>query len=518
MAQPLYVSNLKTAKCPEGCNTVIFGSMKGTIYAYRADVRPHTDNDTLLWSCWLGPPQKGSGAFDMWAADDPWWGIIGTPVIDRAGNSIYAVVWNEDHKYHLYNIALDTGNIKQGPVLVEGSLGPKKFIEGDLQKHKQRAALLLSNGSLYVAFGGDDSTTLSGWMFVYDASTLALKTIWSPIESSDPTALHDGGIWQSGQGPAADSQGNVYLQTGNGVFDAEHNQYGDSLVRLKLGNAGITVADYFAPCNQLYLNAKDCDLDLGSAGPVLFDDFVVVGGKSGELYLMRPEHLARNQSGPIPPPNTTCMTIPACQDGPLVLQKWKTADGHIHGTPIVWQGPGPQKWLYVMGEGSHLNAYPFANGTFNLSGVRRSKWDPHEFYPDAFCARKAMHWMPGGIMSVSSNGNSAGSGIVWVLVPANGDANSYRGVKGMLLALDAEDVSKELWRSQGQDGKSDTGDSFGLLARFVAPTIANGKVFVPTAGDTEELRQWCVDAKSPDSAHPHDFPKHYFLAVYGLKN
>jgi hypothetical protein len=34
MAQPLYVSNLKSAKCPNGSNTVIFCSMKGTVYAY----------------------------------------------------------------------------------------------------------------------------------------------------------------------------------------------------------------------------------------------------------------------------------------------------------------------------------------------------------------------------------------------------------------------------------------------------------------------------------------------------
>src|SRR5450755_3284726 len=50
MAQPLYVSNLKSAKCPDGCNTVIFASMKGTIYAYMADQKPVTVNDTLVWA------------------------------------------------------------------------------------------------------------------------------------------------------------------------------------------------------------------------------------------------------------------------------------------------------------------------------------------------------------------------------------------------------------------------------------------------------------------------------------
>jgi hypothetical protein len=104
-----------------------------------------------------------------------------------------------------------------------------------------------------------------------------------------------------------------------------------------------------------------------------------------------------------------------------------------------------------------------------------------------------------------------GTGIVWALVPANGDSNGYRGVKGMLLAFNAEDVSQELWRSQASDGETDTPDSFGLLARFVPPTVANGKVFVPNAGDREELKRYC-------STRPAKFPDNYAVVVYGLKN
>lgn len=47
MAQPLYVSNLKVpsasvfgttakTKCVDGCNAVVFATMKGTVYAYMA--------------------------------------------------------------------------------------------------------------------------------------------------------------------------------------------------------------------------------------------------------------------------------------------------------------------------------------------------------------------------------------------------------------------------------------------------------------------------------------------------
>jgi hypothetical protein len=123
MAQPLYVSDLKSAKCPAGCNTVIFASMKGTIYAYLADQKPQSQSDTLVWARYLGDPRIGDGTFDMWATDDPTWGILGTPVIDRANNSIYAVVWCADGQYRLYAVALDSGNIKQGPVVGTGSVG-----------------------------------------------------------------------------------------------------------------------------------------------------------------------------------------------------------------------------------------------------------------------------------------------------------------------------------------------------------------------------------------------------------
>ena len=81
----------------------------------------------------------------------------------------------------------------------------------------------------------------------------------------------------------------------------------------------------------------------------------------------------------------------------------------------------------------------------------------------------------------------------------------------MLIAFDADDVSRELWRSQGKDANvSDTKDSYGLLARFNPPTIANGKVFVATAGDTEPLQRY-------GGSRPAPGPANYYLAVFGLK-
>lgn len=67
----------------------------------------------------------------------------------------------------------------------------------------------------------------------YDARMLKQLTIFN----TSPDA-GESGIWQSDSGPAADDDGNVYISTGNGVFDADMprgRDYGDTLLKLHLG-------------------------------------------------------------------------------------------------------------------------------------------------------------------------------------------------------------------------------------------------------------------------------------------
>jgi hypothetical protein len=531
MAQPLYVSNLMVptsvtigatarSKCATGCNAVIFATMKGTIYAYMADQKPTTNSDTLLWATYLSDgnackcdatgPQNGSGNFDMWAVDDPWWGVLSTPVIDRASNSLYAVNWTNDQQYRLYDLSLTTGKIQKGPVLVQGTIGAQTFssnTHGWIQRRKQRAGLLLSKGLLYVAFGGDNAEGLAGWLFVYDAATLTMKTVWSPTPNG-----RNGGIWMAGDAPAADENGNVYLQVGNGDLAPANQSFGDSIVKLQFKNDSLSVTGFFAPCNQMLLD--QCDLDQGSSGAVLFGPFVLGGGKDGRLYLMRTDKMPGYQPGPFPPSAAFCLPgEPDCSDSTDLVQKWQASIGHIHGAPVVWEGPSARTWLFVMGEGDALKAFAFADGKFDTHAPKLGDWMQPKLTQVPACQLQANHgmWMPGGLLGVSSNGSVPGTGIVWAIVPANGDGNSCRGVKGMLIAFDAENTTKELWRSQRKDAtNSDNKDSFGLLARFNPPTIANGKVFLGTAGDAEPLQRYGGPRPAPG-------PANYYLAVYGLK-
>jgi len=530
MAQPLYVSNLRVPgkkiagstaqrKCANGCNAVIFATMKGSVYAYMADQRPTSKDDTLLWSTYLSDqqnchcnatgPQLGTSKVESEGLDDPWWGILSTPVIDRTTNSLFVIDWTNDQQYRLYDLNLTTGAVQKGPVVVDGKVGSQSFAPpaGETQTARQRAGLLLSGGLLYAAFGMDNPDQAGGWLFVYDAATLELKTVWSPTPNG-----RDGGIWMSGDGPSVDDAGNIYLQTGNGVLDPAKNSYGDSIVKLRYQNGAMVLEGFFAPCNQALL--KKCDLDQGSTGAVLFGDSVLGAGKDGKLFLMHTNQMPGYRADAAISQSGGCGSGRSdCEEPAALTQKWQVTKEKISGAPVVWKGPRNQTWLYVMAVGDALKAYPWKDGKFDVQAVTRSDFiQPRlDKVPSCQTNEHGGAWWPGGFIEVSSDGTKPGTGIVWALVPANGDSNHCRGVKGMLLALNAEDITQELWRSQGQDANlTDTDNSFGLLPRFNLPTIANGKVFVSTAGDSEPLRHYRGPRPAPG-------PANYYLTVYGLK-
>jgi hypothetical protein len=508
-AQPLYLSALAidTAANPDAplvqgrFNAVVIATMHNTVYVYDADQekRGPEGRTVPLWATWLGPPRPGSKSIDMWSTNDPEWGILSTPVVSQDKRTLYVVAWHDDGAaglaFRLHALNLQNGTHRLPPVTIgvpstdpsqpckpQGSFNPCV--------HKQRAALLLANNVLYIGFGGDGNR---GALFAFDATTLAQKAVWSPT----PTG-QDGGIWQSGQGPAADADGNVYVLTGNGTFDADTNgqNFGNSFVKLKLESQGFVIKDSFTPCNQAFLNGKD--LDLGSGGPLLLPGNplrIVSGGKEGVLYLVSTSKMGKYVSSP---------TAPDCQN-PNVLQQVKAFEAvihngqthfpNIHGSPVFWNGPDAAR-VYVWGENSPLKAFKFIQGKLeDVATARKSGFRPPE-------------GMPGGMLALSANGKKAGTGIVWAVAPLDGDANQQRGVKGLVLALDAQDVSRTLWTSEQVAER----DRLGLFAKFVPPMIANGKVFVATYGDDEARRTYGTQPEQ----HPTQFPQRYHVVVYGI--
>jgi outer membrane protein assembly factor BamB len=511
VAQPLYVSALQintagnagAAPVQGTFNAVIVATMHNTVYVYKADEENRgPDGRTIpLWATWLGEPRPGTKRIDMWSTNDPEWGILGTPVISDDKQTLFVVAWHQDAlnqlRYRLHALNMQNGTHRGQPVIIGATCDPTQNIQGQQPfsacLHKQRAALLLNQGNIYVGFGGDGSR---GAMFVFDANTLAQKAFWN----STPTG-GDGGIWQSGQGPAADADGNVYLITGNGAFNgntANGKNFGSSFVKLKLQGQQVVVKDFFTPCNFQFLN--NLDLDLGSAGPLLINDAparVISGGKEGVLYVLSQTQMGKFVASPTAPNCTNANAIQQVLAFGAHEMNGQTHYGNIHGSPVYWKGPDTGR-IYAWGENSPLRAFKYEGG--QLQDVANAKVSA--FTPPA--------GMPGGMLALSADGSKAGSGILWAMVPLDGDANQQRGVKGIVLALDAQDVTRTLWTSE-QFGNR---DRMGLYAKFNPPMVANGKVFVATYGDDEERR---VYPPNPE-LHPTAPPPNYYVAVYGMMN
>jgi hypothetical protein len=268
----------------------------------------------------------------------------------------------------------------------------------------------------------------------YDATRLDQVAVFNDTPNGS-----DGGIWMSGQGPSADSLGNIYLSVGNGSVGG--NDFGESFLKLSRPktNTTMTVASYFIPLTWSFLN--NGDLDLGAAGLLLIPNtrLAVSGGKQGVLYVVDRDYMLGVSTA---------------------IQSWTAGNGELHGGPVWWTGPNGS-FMYVWADsGSHLSQYQFT-GSFNTTPYSQS-------------LSMGGNGSPGGILAISANGTNAGSGILWAVVNSVNDANQAIAA-GTLHAYNAQNVSSELWNSD-----IFSRDSLGNLAKFVAPTVANGKVYMAT--------------------------------------
>jgi hypothetical protein len=473
-AQPLYVPNVIVPG--QGVHNVVYvATMHNSLYAFDAD---DPGAAAPLWQTQLGPsaplpsPDIGTNPYYDISVEV---GTLSTPVIDPASNTIYAVAFNKDspssctitctYNYRLHALDLTTGAEKfGGPSIITGTYPgcgwDNSFcvLTFTPSRELQRTGLLLSNGVVYFAFASfGDQAPAHGWVFGYNAATLQRVSLFN----SSPDGGY-GGIWQSGQGLAADAAGYLYFIIGNGTFNANTvngKDFGDSFVKVDPANSTngqLPVADWFTPYNQSYLDAHD--IDLGSAGALLIPgtNLVLGGGKEGKLYLVNSNAMGQ-YNGPAGPDN--------------VVQSFQVTSlasntGHIHGSPVYWNSPnGPL--VYVWGEGDALKAYSLTvhssiSATFLTTPVATGTPQLNPYF------------MPGGILSISANGNQPGSAIVWASHPMT---NANHAVSlGVLRAYDASNVGIELWDSTQNLVRDDVGN----YAKFCPPTVVNGKVYLAT--------------------------------------
>ena len=473
-AQPLWTPQLTVNGAKH--NVVVAATAHDSVYAFDADVSPCV----TLWHVSLidgshgaqnGEQQVPSGAGGNLVGSgfgdlSPEVGVTGTPVIDPSTNTLYVVsksviASGPTFFQRLHALDLTTGSEKfGGPISITNAITfPGNFDGGtsvafNPQTEAQRAGLALVNGTVYVAWAShEDTDPYHGWVIGFNAGTLT--QVPGAVLNDSPNDVNGagyarGGIWMGGGAPAADSNNNLYVLTGNGTFDANAAggaNYGDSTLKLST-SSGLKVADWFTPADQSSLDGNDTDHGSGGAAIIVNTsngNYVVGGGKEGNLFLLNQANLG-HYGADVNPNNSNAVQIINVGNG-------------IYATSAFWNNS-----LYIAPAGGALQIYPFstATGTFNVGASTST-------------GSISIGW-PGASPSVSASGTT--NGIAWVIDSSQFCTPASPGCgPAILYAFDATNLATELW-----DSTQVAGDAAGNAVKFTVPTVANGKVYIGTRG------------------------------------
>lgn len=457
-AQPLIVTGVHIAGGTH--NLIIIATVNNSVYAYDADNAP---SPGTYWTQSLTHSGSRPPAYTDYAGAAlcaPVYrdfsekiGIVGTPVIDKSTGTIYLVSRDvttdasKTFRQWLHALDIVTGDEKfGGPTQIAatvsgtgvGSSGGQLNFSPFTQN--QRPGLLLLNGVVYIGWSAHcDMDPYHGWLMGFDATTLKRVSAYCTTANSE-----GGGIWQAGNGIAADEAGGIYAATGNGNggTDVGPNpvNLASSLIKF---TPGLTVSDWFTPSNYATLNGSD--LDFGPCETLIIPGMnrVLTGAKDGNLYLCDINNLGKYNST-----NNVIQSINLGQNAHN-----RTSFGYYKGTV--------GEFVYTWPENTLLTAWPVnrAAGDFTTTNPTQG-------------ALQGPIGNSGAAISTSSSANDDNSAILWVSHANNCDPN-HQTCPGIVRAINAGDVTKELWNSTMVPS-----DDIGNFAKFNSPVIANGKVYV----------------------------------------
>ena len=425
---------------------LIIATLNNTVFAFNANA-PGT---SALWNVNFGTGRGGwannsSVAQQLYASA---LGIVGTAVADPAGGFLYVVASNNTPNYILHKLALTTGADAVAAVTISGSVvgtgsagdptsGPNLLFSA--AETNQRCSLALSPDAskVYVATSGGSADAINppwhGWVFSYATSNLSQLAAYNTTPNANGAS-----IWMSGGAPAIDASGNVYVLTGSqGNWDGI-TSFADSMLKL---SPALSLLDWFTPANHASLDPNDIDFGAGRVMLAL-PSLEIGAGKDFNVYVF----------------GTGCM-------------------GHLQGS-----GGCPLQTFQTLVGGTGSKFSGSYGGAFagNLLFLPTTAGSIYEFScPGGVCnstpvfSQTNSYGFPGPAqMTVSSN---AGTNLIlWVVTAATSSFSAT--AQGTLRALDS--TLTELWNS---------GATLGTMAKFVSPTVCNGRVYVPTNDNTVQV-------------------------------
>jgi hypothetical protein len=440
-------------------DVVYLATSEDTVYAIDAV------SGQVLLSTNFGAPVPRSVLPQQCNENGPNVGITSTPVIDVTTNRMYLMAYTYQANtpaYYIHEIDLTDLTDVVPPVLVTASqtLTDGSTYNFQAAVQKQRPALLEANGNIYAGFGSfcDAATDLSrGWLLGWETGTLsplAANKLNNRLATS-PTNFFLSSIWMSGYGISADAAGTLFFVTGNSdpagtTYDGVNNIQ-NSVV--KISSSLTTVLSIFTPFNVAILDEKD--LDFGAGGVMLLPsqpgshpNLAVAAGKDGTLFLMDQEQLG----GYTPPPGPNNVLDTEGGGGCWCGPSYFTGSDGV-GRIVSSGGANIKVWKVMTNGATKLEKEGISPGTLNDRTVDD----------------------PGLFTSVSSNGTTAGSGIIWAVSrPSTHNPNQ---VQVSLYAFTSEPANgktalTKLYSSAAGTWTTPKGNS------NIVPMVANGRVYV----------------------------------------
>lgn len=451
-AQPLFVPRVEVPG--KGTHDILYiATEHDSVYAFDAE-RP---NDPPLWHVSFLAKARN---ITVPSEDDvqcpfirPEVGITSTPVIDLKSGTLYALARTkirhtagaDEYFQHLHALAITNGVEKfGGPKLItasvpgSGSGSANGKVAFDPLKENPRAALTLANNTVYIAWASScDVDPYHGWVMAYDAQTLAGKAVLNVNPNGS-----EAGIWLSDTGPTVDAEGNLYVPTGNGTFDADRGglDYGDSV--LKLDGSSLEIRDYFTPHNQEEISGADSDI--GSSGPTLLPDqpgphrhLLLQPTKDSTIYVIDRDNMGKYH-----------------RDSDALLQIIKMPGGG-YGAVAYWNGHA-----YFAASDDYLREYVVKNGQLTLSAQSSTKFAN-----------------PGATPSISADGKK--NAILWAIATKTWNGPDTK--PAILCAFDATKLGAPLYTSEQNPQR----DRAAMATRFVIPLVVNGRVYFGTRTEVE---------------------------------
>ncbi len=286
---------------------------------------------------------------------------------------------------------------------------------------------------------------LDGSQNVFNALCSEQTVHFALAPASPDCSARQAGVWgRSGVVYDADTD-RIYLATGNGPFDPDHQLWGDSVLALKPDGRGTEDGplDSYTPADNDDLNSVD--LDLGSTAPAILpapassrvQHLGLQGGKDGFLRLLDLDNLSgQGEQGRT--------------GGELAAPFQVPQGGMIRTTPAVWTNPADQAtWVFVATD-TEDGSPPVGLSAFKLTADRAGNPKLNRMWKND----------RGGTSPLIANGVLfyAGTGSVVALDPSTGEK----------LWSSADQFIVDLWQNTAV-----------REIHWESPIVANGYLFLP---------------------------------------